>query len=162
MTRKEVWYWDSCVLLGVLKKETDKIHVLSRLLYEADAGGAQIVLSAWSLFEVINLGSSTDEKSERVIRDFLRRSCFRVVNLDRRIAESGRELMWLHKKAGISISPKDAPHLATAAMFNVDVLHTYDPILLSLDRKIKRQDGRDLWISVPNLDQEPLALNAVN
>lgn len=160
MLHKQLWYWDSCVLIGVLKKEPDKIKILRDLLYQADAGKALIIFSAWSFFEVMHLGNKNllDAALEKSIRDFMQRSCFQVRNLDRRIAEYGREIVWQQAKNGIQITAKDAPHLATASLVNADVLHTYDPVLLSLSEKLLRDDGKPLKIQIPFLDQDLLDL----
>jgi predicted nucleic acid-binding protein len=157
--RKPIWYWDSCILLGLLRKERDKISTLSRLLHQAESGEMLIVFSAWSLLEVLHLGEKVlDEKTEKVIQDFTLRSCFQIRNLDRATAELSRKIIWQQGRLGINITAKDAPHLATAIMISADVLHTYDPTLLSLNLKLKRQDGKDLRIEIPTLDQEPLDL----
>jgi predicted nucleic acid-binding protein len=164
MSRTPVWYWDSCVILGLLKNERDKVHVLRHLFHQAENGGAKIVVSAWTFFEILYIdeGRTLTEKIESTIRGFFERDCFEVRNLDRRVANLGRELIWKCAKEKIKLSPKDAPHVATAAMLNVDVLHTYDPTLLSLDGKVQREDGVALRIQSPSLPQMPLALGDVN
>jgi predicted nucleic acid-binding protein len=47
--------------------------------------------------------------------------------------------------------PQDAIHLASAAVYNVDELHTFDTVhLIPLDKIIDRKDGKKLRICLPS------------
>jgi predicted nucleic acid-binding protein len=69
------------------------------------------------------------QANEQIIRQFFDRSFIEVQNVTRRIGESARQLLWSHEH----LKYKDAIHVATALVSNVDALHTYDNDLLRLD-----------------------------
>ena len=156
--KKPLWYWDSCVLLGLLKAEADKISDLEQMILDADDGKASILFSAWSFLEVLWLRGSNEPMAmtpddEKLVQQFMMRSCFKIRNLDRKIAEDSRQLIWDCKQKDIRLSAKDAPHVATALFYNADVLHTYDPILIGLDGQLIKQDKSRLAIAVPKPQQ---------
>lgn len=96
-------------------------------LEEAQAGHFIIVTSALTLCEVLwtRGGPKLGEDKARILNKFFRRSCFRVVNVDRPIAEASQKLVWEQ-----SIRPKDAVHVATALHHGCGILETFDSGLI--------------------------------
>jgi predicted nucleic acid-binding protein len=128
-------YWDSCTFLAVLKNEDDKIGECLSVMKAAEAGEIIIVTSALTFIEVIRLEKGKPKLSKDVeekIRAFLRHEWIYIYDVDRKIGELARDLMWQHE----SLKPKDATHVATAIQAKVDVLETFDDGLLKLSGTI--------------------------
>jgi hypothetical protein len=73
------------------------------------------------------------------------------VQLDTEVARFARSLKQTHHDAGLKSRP-DSIHIATAAYYNLDELHTWDNAhILPFDGKIMRRDGKPLRILIPNV-----------
>lgn len=126
-------YWDSNAFLGHLNGEPEKAEACEAVLAAAEAGKLVIVTSALTLAEVLYVKGQTPmpkEKRELVSR-FFKQPYISVQNVTRRIAEVGRELYWDQ-----NVRPQDAIHVATALVYKIPVLNTFDGKLLSLDGKL--------------------------
>jgi len=66
------------------------------------------------------------------ISDFFRHEWIYIYDVDRKVGELARELMWQYQ----ALKPKDATHVATAIKARVDVLDTFDDGLLKLSGEI--------------------------
>ena len=71
-------------------------------------------------------GPKLGEDKARLLNRFFRRSFLRVVNVDRKIAESAQRLVWSD-----DIKPKDAIHIATALRYGCGILETFDAPLIA-------------------------------
>ena len=137
MTRssKEIHYWDACTFLGLLKNESDKVDECISVIKAAQDGDVIIVTSALTFIEVVKLEKGQPKlpkESEEKIRAFFRHDWIYIYDVDRKIGESARELIWQYE----SLKPKDATHVATAMRAKVDVLDTFDDYLIKLSEKI--------------------------
>ncbi len=137
MTRssKEIHYWDSCAFLGLLKNERDKVDECLSVLKAAKDGKLIIVTSALTFIEVVRLekgGTKLPREVEEKIRSFFKHEWLYIHEVDRKVGELARELMWQHE----SLKPKDATHVATAALAKVDILETFDEGLIKLSGTI--------------------------
>lgn len=134
---RRCWDADSC--FGYLSNQGDHQQECARVLTSAEEGNCEIVVSALALAEVLYLkgdGSTKLFKESRdKIREFFRRSCFVVVDVDRFVAEQAQELFWTHNGPN-GLMPKDAVHLATALQTNSTYLETFDGCLLGLSSKV--------------------------
>lgn len=159
-------YWDSVVWLGILNKESDKLMTCLTLWQKAIEGDVKIVSSALTLTEVIYLNGHqliTDESPhlsqqevEEKITAFFEHDCIDLYSVERRIAEKARKLIWESCDLEFKVKPKDAIHVATAAVANVDVLNTYDPDLLQLNDTVACDNGDFLTIAHPHVAQEAI------
>lgn len=71
------------------------------------------------------------------------------------VGERARQLMLEgHSK----LKPADSTHIATAALANVEELHTFDGKMRDLDGVIDRQDGKKLKICRPGDTAAPVPL----
>jgi len=132
---KKLHYWDSCVFLAFLKNEKDKINDCISVLKAAENGQVIIVTSALTFIEVVKLEKGQPKlpkESEEKIRDFFRHEWIYIYDVDRKVGELARELMWQYQ----ALKPKDATHVATAIKARVDVLDTFDDGLLKLSGEI--------------------------
>lgn len=126
-TLPEKIYWDSNAFLAWLQVEAGREAACRDTLDAAQRGDFLIVTSALTIAEVLWLRGGPrlgDDKAE-ILNRFFRRSCLRVVNLDRKIAQSAQRLVW---ESGIA--PKDSVHVATALQYECPVLETFDAPLI--------------------------------
>lgn len=152
MKRPPLIYWDSSVFLAWLKPETSRHRQCRDILDEAELGKLRIVTSAITLTEVIKLKGSPKLKAEdeAKIAKFFKQPYLVVYQLNRRIGEDARHLIWLHSK----LEPKDSIHLATADYAKVLEVHTFDAKhMIPLDGRIGTPPLR---ICEPQLDQSKL------
>jgi hypothetical protein len=56
------------------------------------------------------------------------------------------------------LKPPDATHVATAAVSDVEEMHTFDDRLLALDGKVDKSDGTKLKICKPDPGGDPAPL----
>lgn len=121
-----------------------------QVLHSAEGGEIKIVTSALTLTEVVHIKGLVpmDAKDETTIEDVFQKDCIVIVDVDRRIAEFARQLVWKH-----GVKPKDSVHVASALVAKVDELHTFDDDLLKLDGKL---GSPPLKICEPGLTQPEL------
>jgi predicted nucleic acid-binding protein len=132
---KEIHYWDACTFLALLKNEADKIDECLPVIKAAQDGRIMIVTSALTFIEVVKLERGQPKlpkESEEKIRAFFRHEWIYIYDVNRKIGELARELLWEYE----ALKPKDATHVATAAIAKVDVLDTFDDYLINLSGKI--------------------------
>ncbi len=132
---KPLHYWDSCAFLALLKNEADKIDECKSVIKAAKDRKVTIVTSALTFIEVIKLEKGKPKLSKDVeekIRDFFKHEWIYIYNVDRKIGELARDLMWQYE----GLKPKDATHVATAVQAKVDVLETFDDGLIKLSGKV--------------------------
>lgn len=149
-------YWDAGCWCAELGKEAGRYERTRSVLKAAEGGRLRIVTSAISLIEVIKLkgGQPLTPDVEPKIRGFFKQPYIIVRNVDRKIGEYARELIWNH-----GVQPKDAIHLATALLTQGIVqLDTFDEAdLVKLSGKLGTPP---LAIGFPPLMAEQLEIDA--
>lgn len=143
MTREQV-YWDANAFLGHLNGEDDKAEVCGHILQAAENGALVIVTSAITLAEVIYIkgGTKLPDEKRAMVDAFFKAEYISVRNVTRATTELARDLVWDH-----NIRHQDAIHVATACLYRVPVLHTYDGKLLGSDGLVVA--GHKLQITKP-------------
>lgn len=142
-------YWDSDCFLGWFNAESDKVSRCKGTVEKAHRGEVELVVSAITLVEVIRLKGKLrlKQSSEKKIKEFFENDFILLVNVDRFIAESARQLIWEN-----NLHSKDSIHVATALYKNVSILNTFDGNLLKLDGQLQLNDGSDkLKICKPDI-----------
>jgi predicted nucleic acid-binding protein len=144
--QRDEYYWDANAFLGVLKGETDKAPVCKLVLKAASNGTVVIVTSALTLAEVLFVKhqGKLDISTRQTVENFFKADYISVRNVTRQTADLARDLFWDFK-----IDPKDALHVATALIYKVPVLHTYDDSLISKSGLVI--NGQTLKISKPEI-----------
>lgn len=145
-------YWDSDCFLGWLQAEDDKVDSCRQVLNLAAKGELEIITSALTIAEVLNLRGHKpipSDKRKQVIA-FFKRSYIVPVSITRLIAEDSRDLVWDH-----GIDPKDALHVATAIKAKVDVLNTFDKSLIGKSLQV---GNPKLLIEAPTVAQGDLGV----
>ncbi|QKQ75600.1 type II toxin-antitoxin system VapC family toxin [Nostoc sp. TCL240-02] len=124
---KQRHYCDSCVFLGFLNNESDKIYECKTILQAAEEGVIELFTSTFTMAEVIKIKGEAelDESKEHIIDQLFKQSWIKVVNFEREMAQINRHLVWTYK-----LKPFDALHLATAIRLKVDYFNTTDQALI--------------------------------
>jgi predicted nucleic acid-binding protein len=120
----ELRYWDAGCWCAELGKEAGRYERTRSVLKAAAEGEFKIVTSALSLIEVIKQKSREPlaPDVEPKIRGYFKQPYISIRNVDRKIGEYARELIWAH-----GVQPKDSIHLATALLTpGVVQLDTFD------------------------------------
>jgi predicted nucleic acid-binding protein len=145
-------YWDSCVWLGLINEEPDKLPRCQHVIQLARTGEIEIWTSALTLAEVFKVsqpgGSQTiPAESDETFERFLDQDFVVIAQVDVDTGHMARRLLRRHSKLK---KPPDAVHLATAVLNDLDEFHTFDGTnLLPLNGEVKRADGVALGISFP-------------
>ena len=158
MVDEPKYYWDACVWIGLINQEPDKIASVRSVIERAQKGEVEIWTSAFTLAEVVKkkcsgvqagLASDDDEAFE----DYLAQDFIQRVQVDFDVGTAARRLL---RRFPAIKKPQDAIHVATAAMNDVDELHTFDGNdLLRLDGQIPMANGQMLKICKPPAPPDP-------
>ena len=126
-------YWDSDCFLAYFQAELGKVEKCEGILEKAERGDVLIVTSTLTIAEVLWMRGAprlTKDKATTV-QKFFRKSYIRVVNVDRKIAESAQFHVWDN-----DVRPKDAIHVATAISYGCEALETFDVGLIGKSGKV--------------------------
>ena len=152
INEKKRIYWDACAWLGLINGEAAKSADLEVVWKKAERGQVEIWTSAFCLAEVYKVkcedgktGLQADQ--DKQIDDLFQQDFVNVVQVDIEVAEEARRLLRTIDKLK---KPSDAIHLATALVWNLDQLHTYDSDDL-LGITINRRDGQRLDICTADM-----------
>ncbi|HRN70672.1 MAG TPA: type II toxin-antitoxin system VapC family toxin [Candidatus Woesebacteria bacterium] len=138
MADKKLRYWDSDTFLAYLEGDKTKAPYCMGVIQSIENDEIEIVTSALTITEVLYLKGHpkvTTEISDK-IADFFQSNFIKIINLDRKTAEIGRDLV-----LNQNVRPKDAVHLATASQVNnnirpIECFDTFDKDLIRLSNKI--------------------------
>ena len=143
-------YWDSCAWIGLLNGEPDKRSALSELYDRARKGKLEIWTSTFTLVEVYRTADESKEPKPldplnlRKIEEMYNQPFVKLIQLDREIAELARLLV--RTTSGLK-KHQDAIHLASAIVWDVETMHTYDrQDLLHLSESLECKGGTRLQI----------------
>ena len=127
-------YWDAVVFLRFFNDESGANDCL-QVLEAATRKECEIFTSAFTLVEVLHIKKHNriDPSKRGLVEEYFTRECFKLVLVDRKTGEKARDLYWDH-----GVEPKDAIHVASALIGQVDKLNTFDEELLRKDGKITK------------------------
>lgn len=121
-------YCDSCVFIGFLSQEADKLEQCKSVLESAELGKIELYTSTFTMAEVVKIKSDLDiEQQEKVIKTLFTNDWIITVNFEQETAEISRYLV---REYGLK--PFDSLHLATAIKMQVDYFDTTDQKFLNL------------------------------
>lgn len=159
MAIKPKFYWDACAWIGLINQEPDKIDSLRYVIEEAQKGKIEIWTSTFTLAEVFKKKCSSnqaalDPADDTAFEDYLAQDFVQRVQVDTDVGTAARRLL---RKFPTLRKPQDAIHAATAALNDVDELHTFDGNdLLALDGQIPMANGQRLKICKPPSPPPPV------
>lgn len=146
--------WDACAFIAYIQQEVrveGRASLCSSVLRHAQRGNIEIVTSTLALAEVRKAGIHTDWDTVDKVAGFLDQPFIHAVPLDFSIGREARKL-----GLTFDLGPQDAVYLATAAVLDVPVLHTFDRGLLDVTMQAMTRQGRPIRICWP----EPVELPA--
>lgn len=161
MTKQStIVYWDACAWIAYIQREmpspaTDftepRYEMCRRILERAAAREIEIATSAYTLSEVCR--KPVDPTSPGInLPAFFDQPYILLMNVDKQVGQKAQSL----QVAGVTgLKPQDATHLASALVWNIPTLHTFDKKLLKLDKALTSNDGSQLRIIRPTEDETP-------
>ena len=161
MTKQpSIVYWDACAWIAYIQKEmpgpdTDfkepRYEMCHRILERAAAKEVEIATSAYTLSEVCK--KPIDPTSPGInLPAFFDQPYIALITFDKQVGLKAQNL----QVAGVvGLKPQDANHVASALVWNIPVLHTFDKKLLNLDKMLTLNDGNQLRIVRPTEDESP-------
>lgn len=158
MANKPKYYWDACAWIGLIRQEPDKIDSLRHLMELAQTGKIEIWTSTFTLAEVFKRKCAEyqvgiEQVDDQAFEDYIAQDCVQRVQVDVDVGTFARRLL---RKFPSIRKPQDAIHAATAALNNVDELHTFDGNdLLPLNGQIPMSNGEKLRICKPPMPPDP-------
>ena len=145
-------YWDTCVWLGLINQEPDKLKRCEYVLSQARAKELEIWTSAFTLAEVYKItvegkAQSLPDNKDIEFESYIEQDFLVVAQVDIDLGVMARRLLRRHPPLK---KPPDAIHLATAVFHNLDEFHTFDDKnILPLNGLVNRADGVSLQICYP-------------
>jgi len=152
--KKIKYYWDSCIFVAWItdeKRPPGEMEGLSEIIEEMEKGEAVIVTSVMTANEVFEYNLTSEQKQR--LESTLKNPDIALVNVNLRISEKGRELREFYHQQKHALKLPDSIHLATALLFEVNKLHTFDDKLLRYDGNVM---GKNLKICKPMSKQPKL------
>ena len=152
------YYWDACMWIALIKRESGRFDACRIVIEKAQRGEVEIWTSSFTLAEVWKRRCSGEdaglaESDDEAFEDYIEQDFIIRVAVDVDVGTAARRLLRKFPSVG---KPQDAIHVATALIENVDELHTFDrQDLLSLDGLLERQDGVKLRICIPQPPPDP-------
>lgn len=155
MTKQSsVVYWDACAWIAYIQREmpgpeTDfrepRYEMCRRILERAAAREIEIATSAYTLSEVCK--KPVDPTSPGInLPAFFDQAYIVLVSVDKQVGLKAQSL----QVAGVAgLKPQDAIHVASALVWNIPALHTFDKKLLNLDKMLTSNDGNQLRVIHP-------------
>lgn len=147
-------YWDSCAWLGLINGEATRKPDLDAVYGLAKRGVLELWTSTIAIVEVnrlqteMNIPRPITTDGLNTIDNILFQPFVKLVGMDVMVAKKARD--FLRTVPGLTKRP-DAMHLATAAFWNIPLLHTYDDNdLLHLNGKVMCEDGTVMQITIPS------------
>ena len=127
---KKTYYWDTCIFLAWIKNETrspEEMAGIKNLIEKLDGDDIRIVTSVATIMEITR--SQLDELQEQQFLKAMKNRNITIHSIDKKVAELSREIrnFYILQNAGIGkLSIGDSIHLATALIYNVDRMYTFD------------------------------------
>lgn len=158
MAEQPSFYWDACAWIGLINRELNRFDSLLYVIERAQRAEVILWTSTFTLAEVFKkrcagITDGIDADQDKNFEDFILQDFVRLVQVDTDVGVAARRLL---RRFPDLKKPQDAIHAATAALSNVDELHTFDGCdLLLLNGKIPKPDGGFLRICKPPLRPDP-------
>lgn len=143
--------WDSSVVLAYLGGDPKAKNVCELILKQGERDELILHVSTIAQSEVAFLPGYSDTESENMVKEFFSRSYIKTILFDIPVSRESRKLIRKYRSSNIDdkplfcptckkringgLKPPDAIHLASALLWNIPVLETYDPDLLKLNGK---------------------------
>jgi hypothetical protein len=144
--KKQNVYWDANCFLSYLQRE-QTYEMCEGVLKEAYSGNILIVTSVFTITEVLGgeSGKPITRETQTEYENFFKSPFIKTVDVNRSLAEYSRLLIWDYR-----IPKKDSIHIATASMWDVPIIHTFDKKLIQFHKKIPFRGDEFSFIEIKN------------
>lgn len=153
-------YWDACAWIAYIQKEmpgpgktfTEPRYEMCRtILKRAEQRILEVATSSYTLSEVCK--KPVDPTLPGLnLPAFFNQPYIVLVDVNKQIGMKAQSL----QVAGVKgLKPQDATHVASALVWSIPFLHTFDQKLLDLDKLLTMDDGNQLRIIRPTEDEPP-------
>lgn len=160
-------YWDACAWIAYIQKEMPgpdtkftepRYDMCRRVLRRAADRELELATSAYTLSEVCK--TPVDPTSPALnLPAFFDQPYILLIAVDKQIGLKAQSL----QAAGVAgLKPQDAIHVASALVWSVPLLHTFDGKLLGLDKVLTMDDGNQLRIRRPTEEDDQSELFTAN
>lgn len=138
-------YWDSCIFIALLKKETThrpgELDFIQSQALRFDMGLIGIMTSSIALVEVLQ-AKFDDDSQRRQFTDMTKRSNFQFIEASHRVCEVAAEIRNFYinplNHSGLNVSTPDAIHVASVIAAQSTL--GKDIMLLTFDSEDKKKD----------------------
>lgn len=143
--------WDSSVILAYLGGVPKAKKACELILKQGEREELILHVSTMAQSEVAFLPGYSNLESEDLVKEFFSRKYIKTILFDILVARESRKLIRKYRSSNINeqplfcptcnkrinsgLKPPDAIHLASALIWNIPILETYDPDLLKLNGK---------------------------
>jgi predicted nucleic acid-binding protein len=150
-------YWDANAWIAYIRKEMPaadnsikepRFEMCRDVLRRAERGEVEIATSAFTLSEVCKRRGEAYDGTVNLPAFFDQRYIL-VIPVDKQVGLLAQNLQ-LSSVGGLK--PADATHVASALIWNVPILHTFDAPLRKLDGLLVCRDGTNLKILAPGAE----------
>lgn len=130
MANKPIFYWDSCIFISWLKRESRPEpgvnEGLEEIVKQVHDNNVYLITSALTKAEILE--STLPKEGAEKLEGVLKRRNVRVIETNERVWEKAHDIRDYYKRepGGRTLSLPDAVHVATAILYDADVLHTLD------------------------------------
>jgi hypothetical protein len=130
--KKPLYSWDSCVLLAWLKEETGApLADMELVVQEIDNNRANLILAVTVYTEILEIHTNPEQKS--LLENFLQRSNIVMAETTMAIASKAGSIRDKALSEHRQIKTPDATIIATAIIYDANVLHSLDEKILALN-----------------------------
>jgi predicted nucleic acid-binding protein len=144
--------------IALINREPARFDACAHLIEQAQRGEIELWTSAFTYAEVYKRHCSGAQagiapEGDKSFEDYIEQDFVQLVQVDSDVGRAARRLLRQYPTIG---KPQDAIHVASALLMDIHELHTFDRAdLLSLNEKLKCQDGTMLKIKVPPPPPDP-------
>jgi len=130
------YYWDSCVFLSAINKNTDRVGIIENILDDCERGKIEIYTSLLSIVEVAFAQGEKDaavldkETLNKIDKLWHPPSPIKLIEVHEFVIWAARDLLRKSLEDNRGLKPADAIHIATANRLPIDIIHTYDDKLM--------------------------------
>jgi predicted nucleic acid-binding protein len=123
--------WDASVFIAwLINDATAPLDDIAEVVRQIDAKKANLVVSVMAYSEVLSAKHNEDQMAR--FRSFLKRSNVVVATNTIAIAEKAEQVRSRGLADGRKLKAPDATYIATAIIYGVDVLHSFDKDMLNV------------------------------
>jgi predicted nucleic acid-binding protein len=131
---EKTFYWDTCIFVAILNGEDrapGEMEGAKAVATAVDRGDAGLLTSVLTRTEILD--GKIPEHALDLLDNLFKKPNLQRADVTQSISDAAHDIRNNLHLAGRKMQVPDAIHLATALIYRVDELHTFDGELLDLD-----------------------------